>query len=447
MKQSLISSNYRILFRTFFFFILLSLSACQKTDPSPSNDNASAYSPDVIDKWITMQLRLIKNSTGIPNLTFSRYYAYSGIVAFESLAPGTNNKFAGEKWNGLTTLPNTDQSKEYFWPASVNAALASINRSMFINASVIDKSAIDSLETALNTLFSASESSLVLSQSEAFGKAVADAVFNWSETDGYKKASDPYTPPVGPGFWMPTPPGFAPASTPYWGNLRPIIAGSGDNTQPGAPIGYSADPGSEFYQMVKQVYDVSLTLTPEQRAMALFWQDIPGVSTPGHWLSILQQVVKQTRTQLDKAAWSYAVSGVSLHDAGISCWQTKYHYTLVRPITYIRSVIGVTTWNSYLTTPAHPEYSPAHPVLSSAAADALTALFGNFGSGNIESFTDHTYDYLGFAPRTYSSFKAIGEDAANSRLYAGLHYQRSIDTGLVQGRKVTANISNTLGLH
>ena len=51
--------------------------------------NASSYSADVIDKWITMQLRLMRDAVGIPNVAFSRYYAYSGVAAFEALAPGT----------------------------------------------------------------------------------------------------------------------------------------------------------------------------------------------------------------------------------------------------------------------------------------------------------------------------------------------------------------------
>jgi hypothetical protein len=173
--------------------------------------------------------------------------------------------------------------------------------------------------------------------------------------------------------------------------------------------------------------------------MAIFWRDIPGVSSPGHWLSILQQVLKQTNSRLDKAAFAYAITGATLSDACISSWQTKYHYNLVRPITYIQNVMGYSTWAPVLTTPAHPEYSSAHAVLSASAADAFTAIFGNMGS-----FTDHTYDYMGFAPRTFDSFRAIGEDAGNSRLYAGIHYQPSINTGLEQGRKVARNIRSKL---
>ena len=194
--------------------------------------------------------------------------------------------------------------------------------------------------------------------------------------------------------------------------------------------------------MVKLDYDVSLTLTSDQTAMALFWRDIPGVTTAGHWLSIIQQVVKQTNSHLDKAAFAYALAGICNSDAAISCWKTKYTYNLVRPITYIQNVMKFSDWTSLLTTPAHPEYSSAHAVISAATSDALTALFGNIGS-----FTDHTYDYLGFAPRTFNSFRDIGIDAGNSRLYAGIHYQPSINTGLIQGRKVTANILERMGFH
>lgn len=437
-RRSILELGCTVLITLVFF-------ACNKTDhfPVPGNNDVSKYSSDVIDKWITMQVRLMKNTTGIANVLFSRYYAYTGVTAYEAIAPGTSiGTSINAKLNGLSNLPPANHFKKYYWPASVNAALASINRSIFVNASTVDKAAIDSLENALNVSYASQASAEVLATSNTFGKAVADAVYNWSATDGIADVSDAYTPPVGPGLWAPTPPGFGKASTPYFGNLRPIITGDIDNTQPGPPLAYSEIPGSPFYLMAKLDYDVSQNLTPDQTAKALFWRDIPGVTTGGHWESILQQVLKQTQGRLDKAAFAYALTGICNNDPSISCWQTKYNYNLVRPITYIQNVLGHTTWSSLLTTPAHPEYSSAHAVLSAATSDAFTVLFGNIGS-----FTDHTYDYLGFAPRTFSSFRAIGEDAGNSRLYAGIHYQPSIDTGLLQGRKVAANIFKKLGLH
>ena len=414
--------------------LMACLIGCVKHGPG-SKDEVSNYPNQVLDKWIALQVRLMKDVVGLANNAFTRPYAYSGIVAYESILPGLlDEKSLTIHWNGLTGLPKAEGSGRYFWPQSLNAAMAEINHKFFHTANSVDSAAIDSLESAI--LASFSESAEALQRSSAFGTSVADAIFIWSETDGYKHANDPYTPPAGPGLWIPTPPAFAKASTPYWGNLRPVIAGSIDNTQPGPPpFPYSEDPGSDFSKMVLQVYTASQNLTADQTAMALWWRDLPGPSSPGHWLNILHQVLQQTDARLGQAALAYALTGACINDAGISVFKTKYTYNQVRPITYIRGVMGFTTWNSLLTTPAHPEYSSAHAVISSATAKAFTNIFGNIGS-----FTDHTYDYFGWAPRTFPSFKAIGVDAGNSRLYAGIHYQPSIDGGLIQGNKVADNI-------
>ena len=62
---------------------------------------------------------------------------------------------------------------------------------------------------------------------------------------------------LGPGLWVPTPPAFAPASTPYWGNNRPIIPGDIHNTQPGPPVTYSKTPGLRFIRWYSGVLGVS----------------------------------------------------------------------------------------------------------------------------------------------------------------------------------------------
>jgi membrane-associated phospholipid phosphatase len=134
---------------------------------------------------------------------------------------------------------------------------------------------------------------------------------------------------------------------------------------------------------------------------------------------------------------AYALTGAAVNDGLIGCFQVKYQYNLVRPITYIRETMGYANWNAVLATPAHPEYPSAHSALSAGAAYVFEKIFGK-----LPSFTDHTYDYLGFAPRTYTSFAAIAKEAGQSRLYGGIHYQLSIDAGLSQGRKIGENIFN-----
>jgi hypothetical protein len=365
---------------------------------------------------------------------------YSGICAYESLDPGLLS--LKNKYNGMSNLPETDKFKRYDWSASVNASLAEFNRTFFTSANVnaIDLAAIDSLENAIYAGFN-NEGSDVLNRSVDFGKSIADAIFAWSTTDGFIQNNVlPYTLPVGPGLWAPTPTAFAAASGPFWEKNRPIIAGSGDNAQPGPPTPYSEDPSSAFYKQVNDLYQASKVITTDQKNWALFWRDVPGVTTPGHWLSIVQQVISQTHSRLDKAALAYALVGITLNDAIISAWDTKYTYNLVRPVTYIQKVIGDATWLPTISTPAHPEYASAHAVVSASASEALTAIYGNIGT-----FTDHTYDYLGFPARSFNSFRDIGIDAGNSRFYGGIHYQPTINLGLQQGRTVSRNIIRILG--
>lgn len=415
----------------------LALGSCKKNDP-PHNNEVSQYSSYVLDKWMTMQLRLMKTATamGIPNQAMSRQYAYTGIAAVESVAPGlppqTN---AYRRWNGLAGLPVANRSFNYYYPANVNAAMATINRSIFPNASAADKAAIDSLESALITEFLAVQPASRVTKSADFGKAVAIAVFNWAEGDGYKTVYPAYVPPVGPGLWVPTPPNFGAAASPYWGKNRTVVTHSIDGVQPAPPVPYSTDTNSAFFQMAKQVYDVKQALTEEQRTIARFWIDVPGVTAPGHWLSILQQVVRKTNSKLDKAVLAYALTGSSINDAVICGWKWKYHYNVLRPVTYIRTVMGHEDWSSTIGTPAHPDYPSGHSVIAGSAAYAFEKLFGNIGP-----ITDDTYVYLGFAPRTYASFEAIAKEAAQSRLYGGIHFQPALDQGLVVGRKVGANV-------
>jgi hypothetical protein len=47
---------------------------------------------------------------------------------------------------------------------------------------------------------------------------------------------------------------------------------------------------------------------------------------------------------------------------------------------------------------------------------------------------------MGLAPRTYSSYAAIGLEAGISRFYGGIHYKQSIEEGNTVGRKVVENI-------
>jgi hypothetical protein len=252
MEKFLLRPKGRPVLYTLSYFILaiVCFTGCQKEPGFPGRSSASLYSADVLDKWMTLEIRIYKDATGIGNGAFARPFAYSGISAYESIDPGL---FSWKnKYNGLGDLPETEKFKKYNWAASVNATLAEFNRSFFTSANLnaIDLAAIDSLEHAIFAGFS--DNPDILNRSVTFGKSIADAIFAWSLTDGYiQNNAKPYTPPVGIGLWVPTSP--APPAAPFWGDDRRIIAGSGDNDAPGDPIPYSELTTSDFYKQANDL--------------------------------------------------------------------------------------------------------------------------------------------------------------------------------------------------
>jgi hypothetical protein len=109
----------------------------------------------------------------------------------------------------------------------------------------------------------------IYARSVAQGQAVAQAVLAWAGTDGFATLHDcPYTPPVGPGLWESTPPAFAPALQPCWGQLRPWVLTSSEECAPPPPPAYADDPTSEFFARALEVYTTNVHLTEEQRTIA-----------------------------------------------------------------------------------------------------------------------------------------------------------------------------------
>jgi hypothetical protein len=393
---------------------------------------ASAYDAEVPIAWFDLALGLVRTTPGFSPPVAARAFGYAGVALYEAVAPGFTNRrsFAGVL-NGLTRAPGPADSA-YHWPTVANSALATILRLLFPTTPSGNLAAIDELELRFAGEAQSALPFGIHKRSVARGAEVARHVFDWSTTDGgheaFRNNFPAYTPPSGPGLWVPTPPGLLPALQPYWGANRPFVPRSGESCSPGPPPSFSESVGSAFYVEARECYRVTSDLTPEQESIARFWSDDPGqtATPPGHSLSILTQVARELNLPLDGAAEAYAKVGVAVADSFVACWRTKYQYNLLRPVTYIRSVIDP-SWTSLLVTPPFPEYTSGHSVQTAAAAQVLTSLFGQL------AFTDHTHDARGLPPRTFSSFVAAAEEAAISRLYGGIHFRAAIERGLEQG--------------
>ena len=119
----------------------------------------------------------------------------------------------------------------------------------------------------------------------------------------------PYTPPMGPGLWEPTPPLFTPTLLqPCWGQVRPLVLTSADECAPPPPPAYSRALTSVFYAHALAVYQTNLNLTDEQTTIAQYWADNPGATgtPPGHWMAIVGQLARTQSLSLMTAAEAYA---------------------------------------------------------------------------------------------------------------------------------------------
>ena len=412
---------------------IFAFAACKKSDsPGPG---AKKYSADLANDWMQLHIRLTRTTTGYNSVVSDRSFAYAGITLYESLVPGIPGYKSLLSQIGGSTIVIDKNRDQYYWPASVNAAMAKLTKSFFESTSTANLATIDSLEAAYNTKFQTEADAVKIQNAVDYGRQLATAIFSWSATDGgheaYKHLTDlTFTPKVGEGLWVPTALNQAPVH-PHWGDNRSFVANIAAATQPGAPTAYSTDPKSPFYQMVDELYTISLSLSHEDSVIAKFWGDQPGnLNVPAHATNILTQLIVIKQMDLSDAAMAYALHGVAMNDASISVFKTKYNFSLLRPITYIRTVMNHPTWNSVIPTPPHPEYSAAHAVISSASAVVLETIFGK-----TYPFTDHSYDNS-YGARTYKTFEDYAKEAGRARLLAGIHYSPSIATGLTQGRKV-----------
>ena len=402
----------------------------------------AAETPDaarVIHDWYRLVLELVRHTpTATPPMA-SRALAIIGITAWEALSPPGSRSLAGQVTD-LTPPPMRPDGLDD--AAVLHAALSACVSTCFANTGPTGQRATAVMIERLGMRVNGTIAPDVAVACAAHGRAVAEHVAAWAATDGGAVITNmgfPETWPVAEAAsdWVPTNlirMQQAPL-LPGWGNNRPFAMPAGAPCGLPPPPDYSEDPASAFYLEAKEVYDTTRALTDEQRMIARFWADDPMLSTtpPGHWISIAMQVLEAEKAPADRRAEVLAMVGIAVADAFIACWQAKYQYDLLRPITYIKRVIDK-TWEPMLNTPPFPEYPSGHSTQSGAAATVLTHLFGEH-----HPFSDSTMSGDGLPGRDFPDFWAAANEAGISRLYGGIHFRSAIERGLEQGACVAAH--------
>jgi hypothetical protein len=175
---------------------------------------------------------------------------------------------------------------------------------------------------------------------------------------------------------------------------------------PGPPPLTGSD---QFKSETEEIYNLLKNPTREQIRIVHFWAD--GVATytpPGHWNAVAADDFITKNFSEVRWARNMALLNMSMMDAAIVCWATKYKYFNPRP-SQVDPRIKTTTG-----LPNFPSYISGHSTFSGAAAEIL---------GHI-------------IPEKAVSYDAMAKEASISRMYGGIHYRSDCETGLTVGKRV-----------
>jgi len=194
---------------------------------------------------------------------------------------------------------------------------------------------------------------------------------------------------------------------PRLGEMRPFFLVTGSDFRAPPPPAYDTP---EFRAQVADVRRVSDGRTSQQMRIAQYWENLSGPFAAGLWNDVARNAISSHGLGEAESARVLALVHMVAVDATIACHDSKYVYWLPRPTQVdpeIRLAIGV---------PNHPAYPSNHACISGAIGRVLDAQF----------------------PDQRGRYFAMGRQAGESRIYAGIHYRIDVDEGLVMAKKVAA---------
>jgi hypothetical protein len=192
--------------------------------------------------------------------------------------------------------------------------------------------------------------------------------------------------------------------------------------------------------------------TPEQTEIGRFYAENPGAQASRN----IRNIAHAYHLSIVDGARFFAQMYVSMADAQITTWNSKYFYNFWRPVTAIRhadaddnpATDADPTWLPLVQpTPGHPEYPAAHPTVTGALAEALAHFFG---TKDLE-ITLSSFSAIPVVPPAppiltehhFSNTDDIVKDVINGRIYGGMHYRFSGKAGA----KIARQVSNYVARH
>jgi hypothetical protein len=244
-------------------------------------------------------------------------------------------------------------------------------------------------------------------------RSMVDQLIERSTRDGWAEdAAADRTPPEGDGFWRSA--GAGPFS-PTAGHWQRWLVPTGTGYEVPSPPEFGS---SEYQQQLDTVHAAVQARDARWVAQINFWGGAPGTEAPaGIWQNFLWTQVGSVFATNDVAySRVQAILAKTIADAFMECWKVKYQYWTARP-----DMVDATLRPS-MKDPPFPGYVSGHSTISAAAA----AVLGH-------QFPDHAEVFLRGA-----------QEARDSRLYAGIHFDVDNQQGFMLGQKIGDTINGVL---
>jgi hypothetical protein len=313
--------------------------------------------------------------------------------------------------------------------ASADAAVAAANRATLAKLLPAQQPAIDA---AYRSALAAVADGPAKDAGIAAGERAAQAVLAARADDG-AAAPDGYRPHTSAGAYVPT----ALPAVAQWPQRKPWLMASAAQFRPAPPPALDSVTWARDYAEAQSLgAKHSTTRSAEQTEVARFWE----YSLPPIYHGVLRSVALQAGRDVPRNARLYAAAAQAMDDALISVFDAKYRYHFWRPVTAIRNgdadghdaTLRDPAWSPFIDNPMHPEYPSAHGILAGAVGTVIEA---DIGRGAVPELSTSSPTAKG-ATRRWPSVEDFIREVADARVWEGVHYRFSSETGVAMGRQV-----------
>ena len=274
----------------------------------------------------------------------------------------------------------------------------------------------------------------------ALGEASAVAIYTARIGDG-SAAILAYPGSTEPGKWRPTPSLLQAALEPGWRFVHPFALTKPEQFRPVPPPAITSPEFAVAYTETQSLGKSDSTArSAEQTNIANFWKQPTHVPLN----AIARSIAKLKALTLAEDARLFALLNITIADTRIAVWDAKYEYGYWRPITAINTTtdygnaaaVPDAAWSPLLETPNHPEYPSGHSITGGGGLRALRTFFGS----DTVSFAVAS-DTAPGVTRGFEKFSDAELENANSRIYGGIHYRFSNETGIAIGHQIADYVS------